>query len=187
MVGRGFVSRSLLFAMFLCSPAFAIPQYMIAWAEKYPASTLPSRMAVMGESMCNVCHHPPALDDPGNCYRRDFADLLHSGLNLTQALDQLDTMDSDGDGVTNGEEATTPHADFPGEVGYNMGLIGDDGTDPCAIDPDEVVTGALETPPEPVPTLSEWGMIWMTLLLLTAGTTVIRRRTPPHDGQRAGC
>ncbi len=33
----------------------------------------------------------------------------------------------------------------------------------------------LQPPPPPIPTVSEWGLIVMTLLLLTAGTIVIRR------------
>ncbi len=64
-------------------------------------------------------------------------------MSITEAIDNLDVADSDSDGYPNGQEAVTPRPD--GEVGYNMGLVGDLGTDPCADDPTEVVTGVPET------------------------------------------
>ena len=52
---------------------------------------------------------------------------------MTVTSSDLDTEDSDGDGVPNGEEATRPRDDLPDEeVGYNMGLVGSTGVDPCS-------------------------------------------------------
>ena len=56
-----------------------------------------------------------------------------------------------------------------------MGLIGPQGTDPFALDQGEIVTGVFETPLKGIPTVSEWGMIVLTLSLLTAGTLVLAR------------
>jgi hypothetical protein len=55
-------------------------------------------------------------------------------------------VDSDGDGVPNGQEILAPHEDLEGEIGYNPGLIGELGTDPCSTEPDRPITGQRETP-----------------------------------------
>jgi len=157
--------------------SFATPTIQDAWTAKYPTSTLPARMAAQTGSACNVCHHPSSMSNPGNCYREAIIVLLDDGVSIVDAIDQLDAEDSDGDGAANGVEATTTRADDPGEVGYNMGLVGDTGTDPCGADPGEQVTGVLETPPpEAIPTISAWGALVMGLFLLTAGTVAITGR-----------
>ena len=46
--------------------------------------------------------------------------------------------------------------------GFDQAIAGDDCVDTCAL----------------IPTLSEWGVVGMTLLLLTAGTLVFMRRRP---------
>lgn len=180
-VRTGVVSISLLWCV---ASASAFPTYFEAWKAKYPDSTLPARMQAATGSECNVCHHPPARSVEGNCYRLDLRDLLNGGLSVEDAIDQLDGQDSDGDGVSNGREATTRRADDPAEVGYNMGLVGNSGTDPCAPDPDEVVTGMLETPPPaPVPAVSVWSSLGMMLMLLATGAgACVRRRV-----SRPGC
>ena len=165
-----------LSAVVLTSPVSAFPNYLTAWQAKCPTSTLPGRMGTATGVACNLCHHPPDRSVPGNCYRQDIINLLDSGLSIVDALDQLDSEDSDGDGVSNGEEITAPYLGSPGEVGYNPGLIGATGTDPCADDPGEVVTGQWETPLTNVPTVSEWGLVALTLLLTTAGTILVSRR-----------
>ena len=173
----GVFRRSLLLLTICCgSAALARDTYLIDWQNRYPTSTLPDRMAVLTGRDCNICHHPPSLNSPGNCYRDDLFDLLLAGRTITAAIDELDAVDSDGDGSPNGEEATMPHANLPGEIGYNMGLVGSLGSDPCATDPNATVTGVLETPPPIVPTASQWGVAIMALMLLTAGTSALRRR-----------
>ncbi|MCH8149291.1 MAG: hypothetical protein IH987_15120 [Planctomycetes bacterium] len=162
--------------------ANAFDSYRAAWEAKYPTSTLPERMTATTGAVCHICHHPPSRDVLGNCYRMDLKALLDGGATIQQALDQLDGMDSDGDGVPNGVEATTPRDDLPGEeVGYNMGLVGPAGVDPCAdIENFGVsVTNQLETPPVPVPAVSEWGLLALSLVVLVAGTMLIRLRVRP--------
>lgn len=144
MTKKTLMSCSLLVVFVWCSTAFGRPSYQDAWANRYPTSTLPGRMATLTGSACNMCHQPPSFGTPGNCYKEDLNDLLGTGLSITEAIDNLDGTDSDADGYSNGQEAVTPRPD--GEVGYNMGLVGDLGTDPCADDPAEVVTGVPETP-----------------------------------------
>ncbi len=152
-----------------------IPSFLTAWVAKYPTSTLPARMDALTGRTCNVCHSPPNLNTHGNCYRDDISALTGLGMAIEQALDQLDGEDSDGDGVSNGDEirAARPEA---GEVGYNPGLIGDFGTDPCGNDPDAPVTNMSETPASSVPAISDWGVVVLALSLLTAASLLLRRR-----------
>lgn len=162
--------------------ADAFSNYLDAWKLKYPTSTLPERMMATVDGMveCHVCHHPPSRSDLGNCYRMDLKALLDADplLSIEDALDMVDGMDSDGDGVPNGVEATTPREDQPGQVGYNMGLVGPTGTDPCSPDFNPV-SNELETPPVPVPAVSEWGLLALSLVVLVAGTMLIRLRFRP--------
>lgn len=152
----------------------ASPPILSAWIAKYPTSTLPARMAASTGSSCNVCHQPSGFGEPGNCYRAALIDLLGQGLTPEQAIDQLDPLDSDGDGVPNGEEATTPRPE-PNEIGYNMGLIGDAGTDPCAVFPTAPVTGVRETPPV-IPAVSTWGLVVLAIVQAIAAAVILRLR-----------
>ncbi len=173
---RFLATATLLYMAAMNGTAAAFPTYLDAWRTKYPSSTLDDRMQTLTGADCNVCHHPPSRSDMGNCYREDIIALLGQALTIEQALDQLDGEDSDGDGVANGVEINTPRSDQPGQVGYSPGLVGAMGTDPCAVDPDEVVTGELETPPGSVPTASTWGLVMMVLVMLAAATVLISRR-----------
>lgn len=164
----------------------ASPNYLPIWENVYPTSTLPSRMAATTGSACNVCHGLPAPNALGNCYRTDLIARLEGGASVEDAIIQLDGVDSDGDGVANGVEATMPRDDQPGEVGYNMGLVGPTGTDPCSLDPGAPVSNELETPPSLIPTVSEWGMVAMTLLMLAVATILFRSSpsfSPPVIGR----
>lgn len=164
------------------SSAHALPSYLTAWQTKYPTSTIDERMATLTGANCNTCHHPPSRSDLGNCYRADIITLLGLGRTITEAIDELDTVDSDGDGIPNGEEITTPRSDQPGQVGYSMGLVGATGTDPCAANASEVVSGQRETPVVvPVPAVGEWGMVAMSLALLIAGTVRLRKARPTEN------
>jgi len=160
--------------------AWGFPPYLTEWQSQYPSSTLPARMLATTGSDCHVCHHPPTRDLPGNCYRTDIIALLGGGATIADAISQLDGVDSDGDGVPNGVEATTARQDQPGEVGYSMGLVGPTGTDPCSLEPGVAITGELETAPPPIPTVSEWGLALMVLLALVAGTLVFRSQSRPQ-------
>lgn len=129
--------------------ANAYPQYYFAWRAHYPTSTIPDRMAIELGSVCFTCHHPPDESQHGTCYRADLIDRLNRGMSIQAALIDLDDVDSDGDGVSNYIEATTPRYDAFGNVGYHQGLVGESGVDPCGADPNEAVTNQLETPPSP--------------------------------------
>lgn len=156
--------------------AALVPSFLNAWIAKYPTSTLPSRMDALAGRDCNVCHHPPNLNTPGNCYRADISTLINLGMSIDDALNQLDTVDSDGDGVTNGEEALAARPEV-GEIGYSPGLVGDLGTDPCGTNPGATVTGMSETPASAIPAVSEWGMVALAILMVTCASIVMRRRT----------
>lgn len=153
------------------------PSILDAWKLKYPTSTLPDRMQAQAGWDCNTCHDPAGLGLEGNCYRKDFVELIQGGSTVEEALDTLDGMDSDGDGWTNGVEATMQRTDSA-DIGYNMGLVGDTGTNPCGTTPTTPITGVSETPPDPVPTVSQWGLVIMSLLVLAAGASILVRR--PH-------
>jgi len=141
-------------------------------------------LAATGSS-CNTCHDPSGFASPGNCYREAIFSLLSGGRTITEAINDLDGVDSDGDGVPNGEEATAVRDDLPGEVGYNMGLIGALGTDPCGSNPSAIITGAAETPLN-VPTASWWSAVIASLLLLTMGSAAVNRRKPRPSPIRVG-
>ena len=152
-----------------------VPSFLNAWIARYPTSTLPARMDALTGRDCNVCHHPPNLNTPGNCYREDLAELINLGMPIEDAINQIDPVDSDGDGVSNGDEILAARSE-PGEIGFNPGLIGETGTDPCGTNPASVVTGVPETPPLPVPAVSVWGIVASALLLVIAGSVLLRRR-----------
>ena len=154
----------------------AKPEYLAAWKVKYPTSTIPARMETALGMECYTCHSPAGFGLLANCYRADLVALIQGGSTIQDALDQLDTEDSDLDGYLNGVEATMPRTDSA-DIGFNQGLVGPTGTDPCAPDPDLFPTGMSETPPDPVPTVSQWGLLMMTLLVLTAGSSILVRRT----------
>ncbi|MBW7906345.1 MAG: hypothetical protein LC135_04305 [Phycisphaerae bacterium] len=125
------------------------PFYLETWISVYPSSTLPARMLAQAGSQCRVCHQPPDFGAIGNCYREDIKTLLGKGLTIQEAILALETVDSDGDGVSNRDEFLSPHVDFPGEIGYNAGLVGPLGVGPCGDHPEDPVSGVLETPPAP--------------------------------------
>jgi hypothetical protein len=127
------------------APAF--PTYLNAFREKYPTSTLPEQAtATMGRA-CYVCHHPTSNSNEGNCYRLDIRARLNSAPfpSIEDVLAEVELLDSDGDGFSNLSEILFPRADLPGEVGYNPGLVGQFGFDPC-FDPTTPLTGRQESP-----------------------------------------
>lgn len=172
---RGSIALGVLGLGLTAGIAHAKPEYLDAWKLKYPTSTIPARMQTTFGMECYTCHNPAGLGSPGNCYRADVKELIDLGVPFVDALDQLDAVDSDLDGFTNGEEATMVRTDTI-DIGYNQGLVGAAGTDPCGPDPDLALTGVSETPPDPVPTVSEWGLLVMSLLVLAAGSSILVRR-----------
>ena len=141
--------RTLLSSLFVtwafCSATLGTNGFLDAWVLEYPASTLPARMLALTGMSCNVCHHAgPGVQ--GNCYRETLAAYVVQGSSMEEAIALADTDDSDLDGVPNGVEIMTAREGEPGQIGYNPGLVGDTGTDPCGDPPNEVVTGVPETP-----------------------------------------
>ncbi len=128
-------------------PAAATTGIRNAFQAKYPTSTLLTRTAAATGSACYACHQPPSNSTQGNCYRAAIAARLAAGRTNAQAIDDVDGLDSDGDGVPNGVEILMARTDLPGQIGYNPGLIGDKGTDPCGPSTTTPVTNQSETPP----------------------------------------
>lgn len=175
---RGLAALSVLALSLAATSTHARPPYLDAWLLKYPTSTIPTRMESTFGLACYTCHNPAGFGAPGNCYRLDVKELIDLGVSIDDALDQLDAVDSDLDGFTNGEEATMLRTDSA-DVGFSQGLVGANGTDPCGPDPGLALTGVSETPPGPVPTVSVWGLLVLSLLVLTAGTVLVSRRPNP--------
>lgn len=119
--------------------ASAYPSYVTAFKNKYPTTTLDSRLS------CTICHTNETYSNNVNCYRKAL-NQLGSGVDINTRINQLDAVDSDGDGVPNGVEATAARPG--GGVGFSPGLIGFTGTDPCGANPALAVSNALETPPD---------------------------------------
>jgi hypothetical protein len=126
--------------------AHAFPFYLSQFQATYPTTTIPDRMFNTLGVACWTCHHPEIYGQNGNCYREDLKVMLASGSTIQQALNAIDRVDSDGDGVPNGVEILTARLE-PGQIGYNPGLTGPLGGDPCFEIPGAQVSGQLETPP----------------------------------------
>lgn len=173
--------KIIVIALSVCALAGTVAHarspYLKAWKLKYPTSTLPARMQTTLGAECFTCHNPGGFQTQGNCYRMAIKALIDLNVPIADALDQLDGVDSDLDGYTNGEEATMARTDSP-DIGFNQGLVGANGTDPCGLDPGLTLTGVPETPPA-VPAVSEWGLFVLSLLILTAGTVLVGRQ-PRH-------
>jgi hypothetical protein len=127
------------------APAAAFPDYLEAWQNRYPTSTIPTRMGEQLGFSCFTCHSTP-FGDVGTCYREDIRHLVNMGVEIDAALAQLEPVDSDGDGVSNIQEILAPRIDLPGHIGYHAGLIGLDGRSPCSSNPDTPTTMQRETP-----------------------------------------
>ena len=133
------------------SPAAATNGIKNAFASRYPGSTLLARTATATGSQCYLCHHPNDTANPGNCYKEAIALRIAAGRTNAQAIADVELMDSDGDGVNNRDEILLARTDMNGQVGYNPGLIGAKGTDPCFTNTSAAVTNQLETPPATCP------------------------------------
>lgn len=131
------------------SSSSATPTIRNAFVARYPSTTLAARIGTATGNACYVCHSPPNTSTVGNCYKNDILARINAGRTNAQAIADLDRVDSDGDGVANGDEILMARTDQPGQVGYDPGLVGATGTDPCASNTTTPVTGQLETPPPP--------------------------------------
>jgi hypothetical protein len=141
----------------LVSGAGANPDYLQAFSDRYDTrSTLVNDTAIATGSACFVCHNSNAFFGDWNCYRHDLILRLRAGRTIQEALADIESFDSDSDGVNNFDEITRarpPVAGQPQQTGYNPGLIGPMGVDPCYTNgPTLSVTGRLETPPAVVVT-----------------------------------
>jgi hypothetical protein len=133
--------------LFSVPNASARPEFLDAFRNLYPTSTLPDDVYNIMGSECYICHQPEEFSNPGNCYRTQVRSFISEGIPIDQALNLADGLDADGDGVPNGIEILTPRNDGSGSIGYHPGLIGPRGTGPCAPDPNFAYTNRLETPP----------------------------------------
>jgi hypothetical protein len=126
------------------------PEYVTAFRNAYPSSTLLTRMASEAGQNCYVCHHPngSSYSKSGNCYRMALKARLDAGRSIAQAIADIDGDDSDGDGVSNHDEILCVRTDMAGHIGYSPGLVGPTGTDPCTTTSsmDTAVTNHSETP-----------------------------------------
>lgn len=127
----------LFVSLLACEFAMALPPYVDSFKARYPSTTLDSRLS------CTICHTGESYALSVNCYKRDLAN-LGGGLTIAQRIDMLDGVDSDGDGVANGVEATTARSG--GGVGFSPGLIGSNGRDPCGANQNLAVSGVCESP-----------------------------------------
>jgi hypothetical protein len=141
------IGSALAFATL--APANATNTIRNAFTARYPTSTLLARTTAATGSACYVCHQPPNTSAAGNCYKDALTARLNAGRTAAQAIADVENMDSDGDGISNLAEITSPRSDTPGQIGFNPGLIGPTGTDPCASNRTTPVTNQLETPPPP--------------------------------------
>ncbi len=140
------------------NPATGNPGYLAAFRQRYPASTLPDdyELSPSVGSSCITCHDANVFYGDWNCYRRDLIERLRAGRSITEALADIEMWDSDGDGVNNITEINLARDATGLSVGYNPGLIGSHGTDPCLTIlvgdvPGSTLPGTfrLETPPPP--------------------------------------
>lgn len=143
------VSSSVVALLVVAAAAHAHSSYGGAWSSIYPASTLRSRMGTTLGSSCYACHAPPNTSAVGTCYKDALKARLDAGRTIAQAIQDVDPLDSDGDGVSNHDEILAARADALGGVGYHPGLVGATGTDPCGSNSTAAITGVLETPPSP--------------------------------------
>lgn len=132
----------------LASPpeARATNGVMNAWRTRYPTSTLLAQATAQMGNQCYMCHHPSSTSNPGNCYKDALETRIQGGMSAAAAINAVDALDSDNDGVPNGVEITTARAGTSA-IGYNPGLRGATGTDPCWSNPNAAVSNQLETPP----------------------------------------
>lgn len=139
-------------AFLATAPSNANPDYLQAFKNRYPTSTLPDDMEAVVGVQCYVCHNPSQFFGDLNCYRKDLILRLRAGRSIQEALADIEHFDSDGDGVDNLAEILAPRSDGadwgypPNRVGFNPGLVGPLGADPCYSDPLAPQTFRPETP-----------------------------------------
>lgn len=132
----------------------ANPTYLAEFRAAYPfpRSSLTYDIETATGSACFTCHNSNAFLGDWNCYRRDLIARLRLGRTIREAISDIEFVDSDGDGVLNIDEITRPREG--GSIGFDPGLVGPRGVDPClTISFNDVpgsslaVSGRLETPP----------------------------------------
>lgn len=145
------ITGSAALLWFIPAPALATPQVRDAFRARYPSSTLLTRTAAAYGDECYMCHQPTNTSRTGNCYRMALRARINAGRTRDQALADVELLDSDGDGVNNITEILMVRTDGVAGVGYNPGLVGATGTDPCATAglTTVAITHQLETPPPP--------------------------------------
>lgn len=93
-----------------------------------------------------------------------FLDGMGAGHGPTSLATATILLDSDGDCVLDAQDACP---------GFDDGLDADADSIPDGCD---VCPGFDDAEPCPIPTVSEWGLVSITLLLLTTGTILLRSR-----------
>lgn len=93
---RLFIALLLTISSNIC---LAKPEATSIFCEKYAGTDICSSDKVS----CNVCHAgPPSLNDFGSAVAQNIGGHLEA--NLISALEAVEDIDSDGDGINNGEE-----------------------------------------------------------------------------------
>lgn len=162
----------LLAALIAAETASAFPGIRANFFTAYPEAVgtrlddLPSRAG-----HCGVCHFSFTGGGARNAY--GLAVEATPGRTPAEILG-LGGLDSDGDGFTNDEEIIDT-GDF-GNTPTFPGLTVDDIGGVSAIDTADL-DGFL-TPMLPVPTVGEWGLFALALLLMTAATIIMMQRQP---------
>jgi hypothetical protein len=141
-IGLTFVGGLVVFVQ----PSNATSTIRNAFTARYPTSTLVARMGTAAGDSCLLCHASNNRAAAGNCYKEALLARINAGRSATQAVADVDALDSDNDGIPNGVEITMARTDLAGQVGYNPGLIGATGTDPCAANTTTPITNQRETP-----------------------------------------
>jgi hypothetical protein len=120
---------------------------------------------------CGVCHYNFNGGGTRNLYGQAIQALPDR---LPATMLTIGSVDSDGDTYTNDQEildlasfSNTPT--FPGLTPDNVGSVSN-------VDLADIQDHLVPQPDQAVPTVSTWGLVAMTLLMLTAGTVVFCRR-----------
>lgn len=166
------LTAGLLSFFVAAESASAFPTYRANFFSAYPEAVGTRLDSVPSNTgHCGVCHFSFFGGGARNLFgqavegtpSRSVSDILGLG-----------AFDSDGDGFTN-EEEIIDTGDF-GNTPTFPGLTADNVGSTSGVDTTEIEN--FLTPLLPVPTVSEWGLFALALLLMTAATIIMMQRKP---------